>query len=310
MSGTAGQAPLDQVLALLGRTRDQLQSVGSGVGETSALDALTKSGQADALRGLADAAKQLPPPVDAMIGQFGVRTVAVASTEAHADLAHRYQDQVSSECQKLVAGRYPLGRDGANDVPLEDFAQVFGPTGVFEKFFHENLEPLVDTSSSPWRWRPGAAPIGGSNALLRQFELVRAIRDAYFKEGATSPQARFSLTPESLDAGSTRFTLTLQGQSLEYRHGPLQGQPFNWPGTTLDATYRFEAPGASASGPTLQGPWAWFRLLDAAKVQKVSDTRYRLTFGAGGHSMTVLLDAASSRNPFGASPLVGFRCTL
>ena len=146
-----------EVLALLGRTRDQLQSVGSGLGETSALDALTRSGQADALRGLAEAAKQLPPPVDAMIGQFGVRTVAVASTEAHADLAHRYQDQVSSECQKLVAGRYPLGREGAGDVPLEDFAQVFGPTGVFEKFFHENLEPLVDTSSSPWRWRPAAA---------------------------------------------------------------------------------------------------------------------------------------------------------
>ena len=309
-SGTAGQAPLDQVLALLARTRDQLQSVGSGLGETSALDALTKSGQADALQGLAEAAKQLPPPVDAMIGQFGIRTVAVASTQAHADLTHRYQDQVSNECQKLVAGRYPFGRDGASDVPLDDFAQVFGPSGVFEKFFHENLEPLVDTSTSPWRWRPGAAPIGGSTALLRQFERVRAIREAYFKDSATSPQARFSLTPESLDAASVRFTLALQGQTLEYRHGPLQSQPFNWPGTTTDATYRFEAPGASVAGPTLQSPWAWFRLLDASKVEKVSDTRYRLTFGAGGHSMTLWLDASSSRNPFGANLLAAFRCTL
>ena len=310
MSGTAGQTPLDQVLVLLGRTHDQLQSVGSGLGETSALDALTKSGQADALQGLSQAAKQLPPPVDAMIGQFGVRTVAVAATEAHADLARRYQDEVSSECQKLVAGRYPLGRDGAGEVPLDDFAQVFGPAGVFEKFFHANLEPLVDTSRSPWRWRQGAAPIGGSTALLRQFELVRAVRDAYFKEGSPSPQARFSLTPESLDAGSTRFTLNLQGQTLEYRHGPLQSQPFNWPGATTDASYRFEGPGAAASGPALQGPWAWFRLLDAAKVEKLSDTRYRLTFGAGGHSMAVLLDAASSRNPFGGSPLAGFRCAI
>jgi type VI secretion system protein ImpL len=308
--GTAGQAPLDQVLALLEHTHDQLQSVGSGIGETSALDALTRSGQVDALQGLEQAAKQLPPPVDDMIGRFGVHTVAVASTQAHVDLSRRFENEVASECQKLVAGRYPLSRDGAGDVPLEDFAQVFGPSGVFEKFFHENLEPLVDTSSSPWRWREGAAPIGGSTALLRQFELVRAIREAYFKEGASVPQARFSLTPESLDAGATRFTLTLQGQNLEYRHGPLQSQPFTWPGSTTDASFKFESGSGSAAGPVLQGPWDWFRLLDAAQVERVSDTKYRITFAAGGHSMRVILDAASSRNPFGPSLFTGFRCTM
>jgi type VI secretion system protein ImpL len=315
LAGTAGQTPLDQVLVLLVHTHDQLQSVGSGVGETSALDALTKSGQVDALQGLEQAAKQLPPPVNEMIGQFGVRTVAVASTEAHVDLARRYQDAVSSECQKLAAGRYPLSRDSSSDIPLEDFAQIFGPNGVFEKFFHENLEPLVDTSASPWRWRQGAGPIGGSNALLRQFELVRNIRDAYFKDGAAAPQARFSLLPESLDAGTTRFTLTVQGQTLEYRHGPLQSQQFTWPGTTTDASFNFEAVGSSSAGnspghPGLQGPWAWFRLLDGAQVERVSDTRYRITFTAGSHSMRLVLDAASSRNPFGQNPLAGFRCTM
>lgn len=310
VSGTAGQTPLDQVLVLLVHTHDQLQSVGSGVGETSALDALTKSGQVDALQGLEQAAKQLPPPVNDMIGQFGVRTVAVASTQAHVDLARRYQDEVSSECQKLVSGRYPLTHGSSSDVPLEDFAQIFGPTGVFEKFFHENLEQLVDTSSSPWRWRQGAGPIGGSNTLLRQFELVRDIRDAYFKEGATAPQARFTLLPESLDAGAARFTLTVQGQTLEYRHGPLQSQAFVWPGATTDASFNFEAAGAAAAGPGVQGPWAWFRLLDGAQVERVSDTRYRITFTAGGHSMRLVLEAASSRNPFGQNPLAGFRCTM
>ncbi|MDB6010418.1 MAG: type secretion protein [Gammaproteobacteria bacterium] len=310
LSGTAGQTPLDQVLVMLVHTHDQLQSVGSGVGETSALDALTKSGQVDALQGLELAAKQLPPPVNDMIGQFGVRTVAVASIQAHVDLARRYQDEVSTECQKLIAGRYPLSRGSTSDVPLEDFAQIFGPTGVFEKFFHENLESLVDTSTSPWRWRQGAGPIGGSNTLLRQFQLVRDIRDAYFKEGATAPQARFTLLPESLDAGAARFTLSVQGQTLEYRHGPLQSQSFAWPGTSTDASFNFEAAGSPAAGPALQGPWAWFRLLEGAQVERVSDTHYRITFTAGGHSMRVVLEAASSRNPFGQNLFAGFRCTM
>jgi type VI secretion system protein ImpL len=307
LSGPAGHAPIDSLLAALTRTHDQLQSIGSGLGETSALDALTKSGQADALQSLALAAKELPPPVGDMIGQFSVRTVAVASTEAHTDLARRYQEQVSQECQKLVAGRYPLIRDSSSDVPLDDFTQVFGPAGVFETFFRQNLAALVDTSRSPWRWRQGAAPIGGSNSLLRQFELVKSIRDAYFKENA--PEARFSLLPESLDAATTRFTLDVQGQSLEYRHGPLQSRPFVWPGSSTDANFSFETGSGSAPGPELQGPWAWFRLLDGARIERVSDTRYRITFSAGGHSMRLILDASSSRNPFGQNPLAGFRCT-
>ena len=310
LAGTSGQAPLDQVLAQLAHTHDQLQSVGSGIGQTSALDALTKAGQVDALQGLEQAAKQLPPPVDDMIGKFGLRTVAVASTQAHVDLARRFDTEVATECQKLVAGRYPVSRQGGSDIPLEDFAAVFGPAGVFEKFFHENLEPLVDMSISPWRWRQGAAPIGGSTELLRQFELVRAIREAYFKEGASAAQAQFTLAPESLDAGAARFALNLQGQTLEYRHGPLQSQPFTWPGSTTDASVRFDAVTGPASSPGLQGPWAWFRLLDGAQVERVTDTRYRITFAAGGHSMRVILDAASSRNPFGQGLFTGFRCAM
>jgi type VI secretion system protein ImpL len=210
----------------------------------------------------------------------------------------------------LVAGRYPLVRDSANDVPLDDFTQVFGPGGAFDKFFRDNLAPLVDTSRSPWRWRAGAAPIGGSTALLRQFELVRNIREIYFKEGVSGPQARFSLMPDTLDAATTRFTLTVQGQTLEYRHGPQQSQPFSWPGPSTDASFNFETGGVPAAGPHMQGPWAWFRLLGTSASERVSDTRFRLTFAAGGHSMRVLLDAASSRNPFNGNSFAGFRCAM
>ncbi|HEY8508373.1 MAG TPA: type VI secretion system membrane subunit TssM, partial [Steroidobacteraceae bacterium] len=310
VSGAPGQAPIDQVLASLAQTHQQLQSMGNSLGDTSALDALTRSGQADALRSLQLVAKQLPGPVGAMIAQIGTQTEKVAVAEARGDLQRRYNEQVLRECRELVEGRYPINRSSGIDMPLGDFARVFGPNGVFDTFFRENLAALVDTSRSPWRWRPGAAPIGGSEGILRQFQAVQRIREVYFQPGSPLPSARFTLTPDSLDASATRFTLEVDGQSLEYRHGPQQTRAINWPGTAGAASFAFEDRNGPIPGLAKQGPWAWFRLLDAAEVTAQSDTRFRITFNAGGKSASVLLEASSIRNPFGRNALAGFRCSM
>jgi type VI secretion system protein ImpL len=314
LGGSGGPAQIDSVLASLGQTQRQLQSLGTGLGDTSALDALSQGGQAEALASLQMLAKQLPVPVGDMIGQIGVRTQTVAVTQARVDLARRYNQQVLRECRDLIEGRYPVNRASAADVPLADFGRVFGPGGVFDKFFQENLQPLVDNSREPWRWRQGAAPIGGSAALLRQFELVQRIRAMYFpQEGGSqgqSPVTRFFLTPDMLDASVTRFTLDVDGQAFEYRHGPASSRPMSWPGEGGRAAFVFEEPAASIPGASRQGPWAWFRLLDQARVERESDSRLRLTFTAGGRSMRVILDAASSRNPFGTNALAGFSCAM
>ena len=63
-------------------------------------------------------------------------------------------------------------------------------------------------------------------------------------------------------------------------------------------------------GASKQGPWSWFRVLAESRVERESDSRYRITFTAGGRSMRVILDAASGRNPFGASALAGFSCAM
>lgn len=311
-----GPAQIDSVLTSLGQTQRQLQSLGTGLGDTSALDALSQSGQAEALASLQMLAKQLPVPVGDMIGQIGVRTQTVAVTQARVDLARRYNQQVLRECRDLIEGRYPVNRASAADVPLADFGRVFGPAGVFDKFFRENLEPLVDASREPWRWRQGAAPIGGSAALLKQFQLVQRIRTMYFaqdggsSQGGASPITRFFLTPDMLDASVTRFTLDIDGQTFEYRHGPLSAYPMSWPGQGNRASFVFEEASASIPGVSRQGPWAWFRLLDQARVERDSDSRLRITFTADGRNMRVILDAASSRNPFANNPLAGFSCAM
>ena len=200
-----------------------------------------------------------------------------------------------------------------NDLPLADFGHVFGYGGVFEAFFRDNLAALVDVSRTPWRWREGdAASIGGSAALLKQFQQAQRIREVYFKSGSQAPEARFNLTPDSLDAAATRFTLNLDGQAFEYRHGPQQSVSMVWPGAggVGQAAVVFEEKSGSGPSAVKQGPWAWFRALDAAQIKRDSETRLEITFSAGAHSMRTILDAASIRNPFVRDELAGFHCGI
>jgi len=312
MSGPPGAAPIDGVLAALGQTQKQLQAMGGGLGSASALDSLSKSGQAEALQSLQQQAKLLPAPVGAMVAQIGTRSESLAVGQARDELSRRYDEQVGKECRELIEGRFPFARGSNNDLPLADFGHVFGYGGVFDAFFRDNLAALVDVSRTPWRWREGAANIGGSAAMLRQFQQAQRIRDVYFKPGSQLPEARFNLTPDTLDVGTTRFALDIDGQPLEYRHGPQQSKAMVWPGGSGvgAATVIFEERGGSGPSLSRQGPWAWFRTLDAAQVTRDSDTRLGVTLIARDHSMRLVLDAASSRNPFVRDELAGFRCGI
>jgi type VI secretion system protein ImpL len=308
VEGPAGQAPLDQMLANLDQQHKRLQTTGSGVGQQSALDPAVQAAVVQAKASLDLIAKQMPAPLGNMVTDVATRTTTIVSGEARDELSGRYQQQVVSGCRELVEGRYPLDPRSRNDAELKDFGDVFGPQGVFDSFFQNNLAALVDTSHAQWRWREGAT--AGSAAMLGQFQRAKRIRDLYFSPGAKAPQAAFSLTPDTLDASVLAFTLNVDGQALEYRFGPQQSHPMTWPGSVGQASFAFEDRSGPIPGPTIRGPWAWFHLLDSARVERESEARFRVTFSAGEKSVRLILDASSVRNPFGRNEISGFHCDI
>jgi type VI secretion system protein ImpL len=254
------------------------------------------------------AAMQLPAPIAGIVSQVGAKGEQVAKAEAGGELSRRYQTEVASECQQLIAGRYPFAAHGASEVALADFGRIFGPGGVFDTFFKERMAALVDTSTNPWRWKQGAAGIGAGTSLA-QFQAADRIRQMYFPPGSQLPALRFSLRPESLDNTVPRLAIDIDGQALEYRHGPLVSQAFAWPGPAPgQATVLFEESGGAGPNRTYQGPWALFHLLDDANVQPQSDVRYLVVLSAGGKIAKLTLEATSVRNPFARSELRAFRC--
>lgn len=310
VAGPPGGTPIDRVTAQVMQIQQRISGLGTGVGETNPLDALAKSGQSEPLKALQLQASTLPQPIGALVAELGGRSESLAIGQARGELDQRYREQVIKPCMAIVSGRYPFTAGSPIDVPLADFGRLFAGGGIFDTFFKENLAPLVDVSRSPWAWRAGGSgPPGASSAMLRQFEQVQQIRERYFGPGGQLPEQQFTLTPGDLDASTARFTLEVDGQTLEYRHGPIRSIPARWPGPAPGvASVTFEDRSGAHPNTTFQGPWAWFRLLDTATLHADSDVRFTAAFQAGSHQGAVVIEPNSIRNPYQNSPVRQFRC--
>ncbi len=308
VEGSAGAAPIDQLLSLMTQAQQQLQAT-SGLGGQPGSPAVLASIQ-NALGALRAQSAQMPPVVRGLIAGLSGRASTVTMTVAHTDLVDRYDTQVLAPCRELLGNRYPFQRDSAEDVTLDDFARVFGPGGLYDAFYQANLAALVDTSHQLWQWRAGAQAIGGSAALLEQFQQAARIRAVFFPPSAPSPQVQFTVSPEELDASVNRVRLQVDGQSFEYHHGPPRTVSMSWPGGTVGgaATVVFDLPDGSQTQLSFQGPWALFRLLDQASVQRESETDFLVTFRIQGRQVRLRLQAASVRNPLARQELASFHC--
>jgi type VI secretion system protein ImpL len=308
IDGPPNGAPIDQTMQAIGAIQQQLAAAGGAVGQGSVLTQVAAPAQAAAAAQLRVAAKLLPQPIAGIVAQIGSESQAETIGQASEELGRRYETEVAGECRQLIANRYPFAA-GSGEVALADFARMFAPGGVYEKFFNDHLAQLVDTTRDPWRWKEGAVGIG-SNDMLVRFQHVDRIRQVFFRPGSQLPEVRFSLTPDSLDAAVRRLAIDIDGQSVDYRHGPTRSQSLTWPGPAPgQASVLFEETNGAGPNRAYKGAWAFFHLLDDAGLQPQSETRYAVTLGAGARSARVMLDASSVRNPFGRNELRGFRCS-
>ena len=311
-AGSSGTAPIDGVLGKIGQIQQKLAPIGDAFGQKQ-LDPSTSATVGELARSLNQEAAPLPRPVAAVVTQVVRRAVALSAGELRSSLDSRYRQEVVRPCLAAIEGRYPFSPNSTTDVALADFGQVFGYGGVFDAFFRSSLIDHVDTSRSPWRWRAdvSGASVGGSRAMLDQFQAAQRIRDAFFRPGAQMPELRFTITPAELDATSTRFLLELDGQSFEYRHGPERNWPATWPGPNPGAVAAtFDVRTGGRPNLVFDGPWAWFRLIDAGQLQPDSDLRYTLSLQAGGQQARVRIEAASVRNPYARRDWQQFHCGI
>lgn len=299
--GGAGATPLDRTMATLEQLSKTLLTVRPGA------DSI---GQTDpALATARQEAAQLPPPLSSWLGGLAGNSETLVGKGASGALADGFRQAAGADCDRFVQGRYPFVAGSRNDIPVQDFAALFGNGGRFDAFFRQSLSRVVDTSGTGWRFRD-ATSANGAAGVLAQAQVADAIRQTYFRDGP-QPQVGFTVSITTPPEGIGRLTIDIDGQTFEYKAGePAQPVAMQWPGPKPGAT-RVSAWDTSGEPlPTLSypGEWGMFHALDAASLQRRTETRFGATFGFGSARANVDIEAASLRNPFGDGSVHRFRC--
>jgi type VI secretion system protein ImpL len=230
--------------------------------------------------------------------------------ERVANLKGRMAEQVTRKCLDVIGSRYPFTAKSKRDVPLAEFSRLFGPNGVFDQFFNENLTGLVDTSGKSWEWKKNTK-LGQelSAATLQQFQNAARIRDAFFTGQGSAPNVRFALAMVSLSQQAPSATFEVNGVKLESPFGVESRGDFEWPGNSPDGTASVSLPEVAGSSSSLSftGPWALHRLLNEGSIRQ-SGNRTIVRFVIGGREVSYQLTFDTLDNPFLLIPQLKFSC--
>ncbi|HJW06191.1 MAG TPA: type VI secretion system membrane subunit TssM [Rhodanobacter sp.] len=299
--GAPGAAPIDQTL----KTLDDLSKTLLTMGDFS-----NAAGQPNPQLLLAQqAAGQLPAPASGWFATLTGKSQALVASGTKGALDDQYQQAVAKDCADFTRGRYPFSPSSSNDIPLQNFGEMFGYGGRFDSFYNQTAGKLIDASGRNWQWKTGPGVVGGSAGMLAQLQGADRIKQMFFRSG-NMPEVDFTLLTPVLDAGIGKLVIEVDGQKYEYQPGGASNVAMKWPGPTPGrvSISAYDPAGTLLTTFDYHGDWAFFRALQAANLQKQSDLRFVASFNFGGHVAKVTLQANNLKNPFLSNALSSFRC--
>ncbi len=260
----------------------------------------------DANQKLISEKNQLPPPVSIWLSSI-TGDIANAGVSAEVSAINAaWQANPKGFCTQATNGRYPWARRTASEISVDDFSHLFGPNGVMEQFFNDNLKNYVNTTRHPWTLQ-GNSPKGLTSAFLASFEHAELIKEAFFGSGSNA-SFHYEMSPDFLDPAANEMTLSIGGQTLTYAHGPVRPTQMQWPAPDSTGLRLDIEPGSAGGVIDLPGVWAPFRLFDMGEIYGRTRDGFTVSLSLGGKKVSFDVKSQAVLNPFVLRDLRQFSC--
>lgn len=227
-------------------------------------------------------------------------------------IVNLWQQEIVPICNDITQNRYPFNKKSSRNVSSIELTELFSDYGVLSEFFNQNIKPLVNHSSYPWRWKNIKSQGNGlSNGVLRYFELIDRIKNSLFQIDERSPSLSLILKPIFLDSKAAKFEINHYGKRFSYQFGRATNTQVKWPSSNPDLgmTYTFFRKDGSEAIVHENGPFALFRLFDNADIRKISNNKIEVTFSTESYRAVYEVKAEHGANPLVFDLLSKFKCS-
>lgn len=274
-------------------------------------------GSGNALTSLAKFADNRPQPVKRWLDTISDQSWKVILIAARRHINNEWKSQVYGFYREAIAGRYPISAESRNELAQLDFNDFFKPGGKVDAFFNSHIKPFVDTRKNWSNKTVDGRSLGLNGNALKQIRRALTIKNVFFRMNPEAAGISLQLKPHRLDKKDARFRLDVGDQRISYSHGPRFWRDLVWSAQDENSRVRivFEDLDGKISQRDFEGPWAWLRLQDEARISETKQANvYQVEYNLDSpdisrrHSMIFLIKARSINNPFNQKLLSNFRC--
>lgn len=257
-----------------------------------------------------EAAKN-PEPIRSWLYTIALSSWNVMLKQTHSYLNNVWQTIVLPVYHNEIENRYPVFTSSRENISSKNFTDFFGPNGTVGAFFIYYLQAFVNTTQSYWTWKTlNGVGLNIPQKTLNTFIRASIIQQMFFTDNRNTPSFRFILAPVNLSGNSKKFIINVGGQIYNAYSHSSNTKTFYWPGP--DASFvstQFITTSGGNPTSTYNGPWAWFRTLDANTLQTTSDPRqFTLTIQSGSNFVRFRVITQHRVNPMVPGVLSKYRC--
>lgn len=312
-TGRSGQAPpINGVMQILNQFEGAIAQLPNADNPTQILESTQNPVQA-----LEAEAGRQPQPVARWLSQIATAGASTMAGDAHRAATAAYTDGQGPGqlCHDVVDGHYPFDPSSEEDAPFDQFVRLFAPAGALDSYFTTQLAAYVDTKGPVWKAHPignTAPPVSG--AALLQFQQAARIRTLLFPGNMAIPAVHLRITPVAADSQSTAVNLKFGSMMAAWKAGAngalgqALGASITWPGDNMSNITLDFVPEA-AFPRRMQGPWAFFHLLDSGVLTPTGKPdELTATFRSGDREVTYALETSTPEQVLDRSLFVHFHC--
>ncbi len=308
-------AYLDEVMEAVVRLHAYLRGIQNspdvGKAALKAAQERLKLNDADPVYALERISDGLPKPLDSMVSKLAKESWKVVLQSAIKHLEVRWYNEVYMEFQQNLASRYPFNPKVTKQVSIADFERFFGPQGTLNTFYDQQMRMFLEENMDQLNQLAGSETGLIRKEVLQAIEQAKQIQTAFFNlKGNLDVQ--FTLEPLQMSPNKRRSVINVDGQYVEYTHGPRRAIELVWPNTlreTAESKLTLVPSEVNMSPRSLsyEGPWAFFRLLDSARITGSSSTSVDYQFNVDKGDISYRIHTADNSNPFTSNLLSNYQ---